>query len=131
MTGPIPYLSPRFAEVRPASADTARVPMPQGKRRSNLPIALMALPQAAAAIYDAESTFDLKDRGGLEGNPIMRPIVNAGRGPTYAALGLEAAGQALIAKKLRDAGKRYWWAPQAISAIGHTIAGTMNRGINR
>jgi hypothetical protein len=88
----------------------------------------MAIPQAASAIYDAETTFALKGRGGFEGNPIMRPIVNAGRGPTYAALGVEAAGQAYLGSKLRDAGKGYWWVPQALSTVGHIAMGTMNRG---
>lgn len=125
-----PYLPPSFYEARPAP-EPARLPVPQRKKRSDLPVVLAGLPGVASAIYDAETTFAGMKRGATEQNPIMRPFVKAGRVPTYTLMAGQALGTAAIGKYLRDKGKPYWWVPQGLSAIGHLAAGLHNQGVNR
>jgi hypothetical protein len=118
-----PYLPTMFAEER-----TTLPPLPEmpQRPRSDLPVLLGAWPGLMAGVYDVESTFALKGRGGHEANPLMRPAIDAGRLPTYGLLAAQTVGTGLLAKALHDRGSKLWWTPQALAAIGHLAAGMLN-----
>ena len=123
-----PYLPPHvlgLQDERPRAVIEA--PVADGRESSWWPVVLASIPSAAATVYDAETTFSGMGEGGRELNPIMRPFVNAGRVPTYAALAALMTGQAAGSKYLKDRGSDWWWAPQALTAIGHLVAGRLNQ----
>lgn len=118
-----PYVSsPLLRETPEVKERTVEV-----RRGGKVSPFVLALPLAAASVYDAETTFGLRERGGREANPLMRPFVERGRPATYAALLAQNAGLAAAGDYLKKKGKKYWWAPQALGAIGHLVAGTLNR----
>jgi hypothetical protein len=96
------------------------------KRDMALPLMLAAL--AGSSLFDAESTFRGIKEGRLqEANPLMRPLVKAGRIPTYAALMAANVGLGLLAKKARKDKVSGWWLPLVLPTMTHTAAGILAR----
>jgi hypothetical protein len=82
----------------------------------------------AATAADVESTFRALKRciACSEANPVMRPLVSAGRVPTYAfAIGIDVATIRLSMKMKKDKSP-YWWLPIATGAVGHGLAAWSN-----
>lgn len=81
-----------------------------------------------STIYDVESTFYALDKCHTyrEGNPLMRPLVEAGRPWIYAVQGSIDAGVIYTSYKLKGNDSKLWWIlPVALTAV-HSIAGTHN-----
>jgi len=80
-----------------------------------------------STVFDVETTFSaIKKPGVVEGNPLMRPIINAGRPATYAALGAIDLGVIYYSYTQKKGGRRMWWLPPLVTAASHAIAGSFN-----
>lgn len=80
-----------------------------------------------SSVFDAETTFRGLDRGYSEVNPLMRPVVEAGRVPTYLTLGGLGALTSIASNELRKRGTPVWWVPLVAGTLGHTVAGLLNQ----
>lgn len=115
---------PSVIDVPAIHAPAPQVVVPKGKRGVALPALTAGL--MLSSILDAETTFALKKRGGYEANPLMRPLVNAGRLPTYAVLGAANVGLALLANEAKKRKIGGWWLPLALPTLTHTLGGVRN-----
>ena len=82
-------------------------------------------------VFDVETTFAaIRNSGGREANPIMRPFVKNGRAATYA---VQLAVDALfiyIAYEMKGSKhkefRKMWWISPSIVGTAHGIAGGLN-----
>lgn len=85
----------------------------------------------ASTVLDVESSYHtLKNcPPGFtcrEGNPVLRPFVNAGRPAAYAFTTGTNALAVLSSYKLRKKGSRFWWVPMAVYTGIHTYCAVRN-----
>ena len=112
-----------------AAADPAAVSLPEAPRRvvDKKYVGLVAF-QAAATIFDVESTIGMQKKGLCKegwsswalGDYPQRPKL-------YATAALANAGTATLAYFLKKKGKSYWWLPQVGVGSVHTFAASRNR----
>jgi len=110
-----------------ASAQDAK----ENRRVIDAKFVAISTSMVAASIFDMETTFSaIKNPGVHEGNPIMRPFVNAGRPATYAFIGGMDAGTLWLAyrakKNPNPAIRKLWWLAPAIATATHAFAGGAN-----
>ncbi len=81
-----------------------------------------------ATVFDAESTFAALNKCAncIEGNPIMRPLINSGRPATYAVEGAADVGLIAWSYKLKKDGNKLWWLPPVVVGAVHGLAGGFN-----
>jgi hypothetical protein len=80
----------------------------------------------ASSVYDLETTFAALKNGAREGNPIMRPIINAGRPVAYPVNMAINTGIMYLSYRYKKRGNYGWWLLPAVGTIGHTVAGSLN-----
>ena len=85
----------------------------------------------ASTVLDIESSYYVLNncpRGFTcrEGNPVLRPFVNAGRPAVYAFTTGTNALAILSSYKLRKKGSRFWWVPMTVYTGIHTFCAVRN-----
>lgn len=85
----------------------------------------------ASTVFDVETTFAaIKNPDVREGNPVMRPFVNAGRPATYAFLGgVDASivyASYWMKKSTNPAVQKIWWVMPIVATASHAFAGGFN-----
>jgi hypothetical protein len=80
----------------------------------------------ASSVYDLETTFAALKNGAREGNPIMRPIINAGRPVAYPVNMAINSGIMYLSYRYKKRGYYGWWLLPTVVTIGHTVAGSLN-----
>ena len=85
----------------------------------------------ASTVFDLETTFAaIKNPQVREGNPVMRPFVNAGRPATYAFLGGVDAGVVYLSYRMKKspnpAVRKLWWVVPVAMIASHAFAGGAN-----
>ena len=116
---PLPKVEPRHITI-----DLALSHRPESSRSWWLMYGVLTL----ATVADVESTFHGLDRCATcrEGNPIMRPFVERGRGATYAfTFGLNALTMEL-ARRARNRHERHWYVGPMISTGVHAGGAAWN-----
>ena len=84
--------------------------------------------QAAANIFDVESTISMQKKGLCkEGWSSWAVGDHPTRPQLYATAALANAGTATLAYFLKKKGKSYWWLPQVTAGSVHTFAASRNR----
>jgi hypothetical protein len=111
--------------VKPAQVKMERPTI--SARQRHIWLSLMVVEHGAAAV-DAWSTRDALRDGGRELNPVVRPFAHS---PTlYPALQVVPAGLDYLALRWmrsdRRLLRRFWWAPQAVSAAVSLSCGMSN-----
>lgn len=88
---------------------------------------------AVFTVFDVETTFAATGNPKVyvrEGNPVMRPFINAGRPATYAFLGGVNAGIVYISYRMRKSAnpivRKLWWVGPIAATASHAIAGGFN-----
>lgn len=82
-------------------------------------------------IFDIETTFAaIRNSGGREANPLMRPFIKSGRPATYAIeLGIDAV-VIFIAYEIKKSKKidlaKTWWVSPMILGTTHGVCGGLN-----
>lgn len=82
-----------------------------------------------STVYDSETTYYTLDRCGnncKEGNPLMRPFVNAGRPWLYAVQGSIDAGVIYTSYQMKKKGHKFWYILPVALTVAHSAAGTHN-----
>jgi hypothetical protein len=93
-------------------------------------LGIFAALQASTAA-DLESTFRTLNRCSTcyEANPIMRPLIKAGRPTSYAVItGINTLGL-WTSLKLRQEKKKWWWVPMTVYTGIHVFAAVHNNRI--
>src|ERR1700683_888406 len=119
---------------------TIRIPEPNDKRyairsaesaparRNWLVLAVM---EHSAATFDAYSTRQVISRGGVEGDPLMRPFAHSPA--IYAALQVGPVLFDVLARHMQRSQynfeRRTWWVPQTASAGMSVFAGVHNMNL--
>lgn len=85
----------------------------------------------AMTIFDVETTFAaIRNSGGTEANPVMKPFVKNGRVATYAFTLAVDALVLYIAYEIKGSKdkklQKMWWIGPMIVGTGHGIAGGLN-----
>ena len=80
----------------------------------------------ASTVYDLETTFAGIKNGAREGNPLMRPIVNAGRPVAYPVNIAIDTGIMYLSYRYKKKGNSGWWLLPVVVTVGHTVAGSLN-----
>jgi len=86
----------------------------------------LAIFLSLATIYDVETTFHGINHGAREGNPIMRPVIEAGKPTTYLVMGGVNAAVLYYAHHLKEKGHKGWYIAPAVAISTHGVAGTLN-----
>ena len=87
----------------------------------------------AATVFNLNTTFDVVRRCPTceESNPLLQPIIKAGKPTAYAVFGALEGLAMWAAYKSRKRGQWHWWiAPVLVSTL-HVIAGMQNRNTLR
>lgn len=80
-------------------------------------------------IYDVESTYFALNKCGIscrEANPIMRPVVEAGKPFLYAVRGSIDAAVIFSSYKMKKEGRKFWYILPVVVTAGYSIIGTNN-----
>jgi hypothetical protein len=85
----------------------------------------------ASTIFDAETTFAaIKNPGVREANPVMKPLINAGRPATYAFLGGVDTGIVYASYRMKKSTnptiRKLWWVMPVAAMASHAFAGSFN-----
>lgn len=87
---------------------------------------LVSAALTASSVYDLETTFAAIKNGAREGNPIMRPIINAGRPAAYPVNMAINTGLMYLSYRYKKNGHFNWWIIPVAATVGHTVAGSLN-----
>lgn len=81
-----------------------------------------------STILDVESTFYALDKCKTcrEGNPIMRPFIEAGRPWSYAFFAVTDAGYVYCSYYFKKHDKYAWWLIPITGTVFHTVVGVRN-----
>ena len=87
----------------------------------------------ASSILDAESTFAAKSNPYIrikEGNPVMRPFINSGRGATYSFFGVVNTATLYLSYRMKKSPnptlRKLWWLPPVAPTFSHGIGVAVN-----
>jgi hypothetical protein len=113
--------------VLPASGVISEVPQQRVVADAKFWAVVGAL--QGATVFDLHTTFRVIDAGGREKNPFMSPVINRGKGASYAYTTGLNAGTISLSYWLKRKKVKLWWLPAVAISATHVYAGFHNRQV--